>query len=1709
MLSIAQAAKIIRVSTKTLRRWESQGILVPIRSVGNQRRYSDEQITSFTKPSRVSLSPLTSPFHPDGQPLDLVALINSPDSKSALRLLPPQRKILISAVIVLVVAISAFGLTRSGITKVIGNATARLGNKAAVAQNNLPATVLASETAADDYLFNIAIKSLFKDDVTIEGQLTAPNIVYSLTAGTNVSITGDPQTPTISVEVEDPTADLDIFKTIAVGSTTFDAGGIEDTLTFASGSNVSLSLDTTNKKLTISSTDTDSTGGWTDNGTNITLTSLTDTVTIGSTLIISDAGLIDLSAVLHDDSAAQGFKLPQAATLTNVSSGEGFLAYDSDDNLVKVFDGSAWANISGASTTLQNSYDNDTNGSDTIITLTTSDDSLIFRNPATSGTDSAFNLQVDNLATGLTTANFKNLYITNAGTLNTTSASLTNYSGYFSNTSSESAGSNTLTNVGLYATASGADANYAAIFDAGNVGIGTTTPAFKLDVTGTVSGTTSALASFTPTLTSTNTLQNGLIIDATASPASAASEGYIALTSVMGSASTNIATEGLVGLYSEAIYTGSGTVASLKGIATDAYLTGSGTITNAYGIYVDSTGNDGAGTITNNYGIFVGGQNAGTNDYGIAIFSADTQALWIGQGGAFTTAAQGIAWGSGRDVNLYRSAADTLKTDDNLTVALDVTISGGDIISTSTTFSLINTTATTLNLGGAATTLNIAPTGSGASSVVLSGGSADTGCTLDGSTGNFTCSGSVTGSSGAFASTLQNAYDNDANGSDTTIALTANDDSLVFSNPTSSGTDSDFILHINQQNTTDTLSALDITQASNAFDAINITANSIDTENVIDISATGLTTGNGINVALTEATLNGGFYFRAFDNTAAAAVFSVGEDGNTTITGLEGSTMLTLTAGDAAISDGSLSITDDDNAASFALTNNTVTTIGASDYTTGLLDVDSTSLTTGAMLNLNTSAVTTGRLLNAYSTSTALTTGSLGIFNWEPSAVATASGDLFRINIGAAGDTTGNLFNITDAGSSLFSVSTTTVTSALPVAFNAPGDVSAAYDLVFTNQTASYIKSNAPLYLEAGESFENNNLNLKTFGTGDVVFDFGAGGAITIDAATTDNTSTTGVIDLNVDAGVAGNIGLNIDYISRTVAAASDVFAAKINLDQQDADGDLFGLQIALAANSTTLSGTNYVDCLLCLTNAENTAAAVLSAITIDSTAATAGSITNGLFINTTDVTTDIRLQNGDTIDNDSALALVISDTVLVLVGGSASDLAFALDGDIDTGMYGVANTSLRLVIGGTEEFTLTATNLEVNGTMTIDLGTTSDEALCGEDGDDDVSDVTIRDCSAAPVADYAEIYPTANDIEYGDVVVTGSKIVYTKGLDAYQNVDSNAPLEPIVELIKSNVPYQNNIIGITSNNYGDFSSIGNNRVDPADHPLPVALSGRVLVKVSSTSDPIQPGDFVTTSTESGKAMKATRPGFMVGKALESWSPGSGQDRVLVYTNYNWGDPNQSLAFDDNGNLTISGNITAANLNLPSDLTALLADIDSQYTALVAEVSGLEATVGSLQQQIATISDQLANLQIQNDPGASMSASLWGLATDSGRLTTIYEIQSSGATFAGAVHVGLLTLDDIAASLSSATGVVTISGDLAVTGTLQVLGDSAGKVVIPAGETEIVILSSAADIYSKFFATPEESPIAVAAQSTQSGELVLRIAEAQYDDLTVNWWIID
>jgi hypothetical protein len=66
----------------------------------------------------------------------------------------------------------------------------------------------------------------------------------------------------------------------------------------------------------------------------------------------------------------------------------------------------------------------------------------------------------------------------------------------------------------------------------------------------------------------------------------------------------------------------------------------------------------------------------------------------------------------------------------------------------------------------------------------------------------------------------------------------------------------------------------------------------------------------------------------------------------------------------------------------------------------------------------------------------------------------------------------------------------------------------------------------------------------------------------------------------------------------------------------------------------------------------------------------------------------------------------------------------------------------------------------------------------------------------------------------------------------------------------------------------------------------PIALVGRVKIKVCSETGPIRVGDLLTTSSRPGHAMRcadpAAHPGAIAGKALEPFSGETGTITALV-----------------------------------------------------------------------------------------------------------------------------------------------------------------------------------------------------------------------------------
>lgn len=127
--------------------------------------------------------------------------------------------------------------------------------------------------------------------------------------------------------------------------------------------------------------------------------------------------------------------------------------------------------------------------------------------------------------------------------------------------------------------------------------------------------------------------------------------------------------------------------------------------------------------------------------------------------------------------------------------------------------------------------------------------------------------------------------------------------------------------------------------------------------------------------------------------------------------------------------------------------------------------------------------------------------------------------------------------------------------------------------------------------------------------------------------------------------------------------------------------------------------------------------------------------------------------------------------------------------------------------------------------------------------------------------ADVAENYYTKDEtMEAGDVV----------------SLDDSLP----AGVKKSGRIYDETALGIVSTAPG--MTLDDNAGINSGKPIPIALSGRVPVKVSVENGKIKIGDYLTTSSAPGVAMKAVKSGATIGQAMTGFE-GEGVGFVLAF----------------------------------------------------------------------------------------------------------------------------------------------------------------------------------------------------------------------------------
>ena len=392
LLTIYQAAKLLGVSTKTLRRWEAKGHLKPSRTIGNQRRYSKDALGTILKTENLKYKQVTPSIIPSQT---VVPQVNSPQidymylktsqlqedkvESNPIRILsnPFKKQVRPFTNVIFTGAIVGIILCIGAVILVSGNSKKGIISDQIFQPNSANYKhVLGANDAVPSFQLNVNLPAIFGNPVTFldtvsiqkgltvsgesqlnggvttnnaditagSGKVTASNLLYSIVAGSNISITGNKQNPTISATVTggvssvdgtqgavslaqgsgislngltisnsgvlsvggtsgavtlgagggisvsgttitntDLGSSQDIFKNFTIGGDTITAGSNNDTVNFAAGSGISLVGDPGSKTITITSNSSGTLSGLTVNGVLYGTTSTNATSTNAGT----------------------------------------------------------------------------------------------------------------------------------------------------------------------------------------------------------------------------------------------------------------------------------------------------------------------------------------------------------------------------------------------------------------------------------------------------------------------------------------------------------------------------------------------------------------------------------------------------------------------------------------------------------------------------------------------------------------------------------------------------------------------------------------------------------------------------------------------------------------------------------------------------------------------------------------------------------------------------------------------------------------------------------------------------------------------------------------------------------------------------------------------------------------------------------------------------------------------------------------------------------------------------------------------------------------------------------------------------------------------------------------------------------------------------------------------------------------------------------
>jgi len=273
---------------------------------------------------------------------------------------------------------------------------------------------------------------------------------------------------------------------------------------------------------------------------------------------------------------------------------------------------------------------------------------------------------------------------------------------------------------------------------------------------------------------------------------------------------------------------------------------------------------------------------------------------------------------------------------------------------------------------------------------------------------------------------------------------------------------------------------------------------------------------------------------------------------------------------------------------------------------------------------------------------------------------------------------------------------------------------------------------------------------------------------------------------------------------------------------------------------------------------------------------------------------------------------------------------------------------------------------------------------------------------------------------------------------------------------------------------------------------VPIALSGRVPVKVELTTSAIKAGDMLTASTVvPGKAAKATEPGWVIGRALEDAE--SGKTTIMALVSVTWYGGEAPLGHLSNlsnlGNLTsdlkLDQNVVAyKNLNVLGKTTLSDLAVTGAINNGLLQIDGLDpkggASLNVLDGKLALQPTGLGNVEFF---GGKLAISSDGSLATTGRIEAKEVIAQEFKVKAASDFVGSPLVGD---------------------------RNTAGKATLLAGSTSLVIPTTAVDQNSLIFITPEVATTKTLAvtKKISGSSFTIEISSPEAKNIPFSWLIV-